>query len=93
MSYAVTYDSRGERDFERLPLAMMARIATELRGLVENPRPPGVTALKGRLRGMLRLRVGDWRIVYQVDDHTETVVITEIAHRGKVHDRAGRRGE
>jgi mRNA interferase RelE/StbE len=72
---------------------MMTRVAAELRGLAENPRPPGVTALKGKLRGMLRLRVGDWRIVYQVDDHTKTVVIAEIAHRGKVYERAGRRGD
>jgi len=90
MSYTVTFDRRGERDYDDLPQSVMSRIAAALRGLVEDPRPPGVKALTGKLKGRLRVRVGDWRIVYRVDDTARTVVITNIGRRNEVYDQAER---
>lgn len=93
MSYTVTLSRSGERDFDHLPAAMGDRMAATLRGLVENPRPQGCKALKGTLRGSFRVRVGDWRVTYRVDDSDRTVVVTEIGHRNRIYDRARRRSE
>lgn len=91
MSYKVVMLRHAEREFDRLPEQVRARVAPALRDLVDTPRPQGVKSLKGRLRGLLRIRVGEWRVAYQVDDEQQTVCIVEIAHRSEVYERAERR--
>jgi mRNA interferase RelE/StbE len=80
-----------EKDFEHLLPADQERIAPMLRALGDDPRPLGTKPLKGKLRGKYRLRVGLWRIVYQVDDNRAEVRIVEVAHRSKVYERAQRK--
>ncbi|QHC71222.1 type II toxin-antitoxin system RelE/ParE family toxin [Rathayibacter sp. VKM Ac-2801] len=53
--------------------------------LGEDPRPPNATALRGRPG--LRVRVGDYRIVYTVDDGVLLVVVVTLGHRRQVYDR------
>jgi mRNA interferase RelE/StbE len=53
--------------------------------LGEDPRPPGATALRGRPG--FRVRVGDHRIVYTVDDGVLLVVVVTLGHRRRVYDR------
>ncbi len=91
MTYAVVMLRQAERDFERLAQQVRARVASVLRTLADEPRPHGSKQLKGRLEGLMRARVGDWRIAYQVDDETKTVCVVEIAHRSDVYRRAARR--
>jgi mRNA interferase RelE/StbE len=54
-------------------------------GLALEPRPRGSTKLAGR--SDYRVRVGDWRIVYEVDDERRRVVVIRIAHRSDVYRR------
>jgi mRNA interferase RelE/StbE len=54
-------------------------------GLALEPRPHGSTKLAGR--GDYRVRVGDWRIVYEVDDQRRRVILIRIAHRSDVYRR------
>ena len=91
MNYTVSMRPTAERDFDKLPHEAMARVAKALRQLTESPRPPGAEALKGPLRGKIRIRAGDWRVAYEVDDKERTVWVVEIGHRDKVYDRAKRR--
>jgi mRNA interferase RelE/StbE len=53
--------------------------------LAAEPRPHGSTKLAGR--SDYRVRVGDWRIVYEVDDERRRVVVIRIAHRSDVYRR------
>ncbi|AND15649.1 plasmid stabilization protein [Rathayibacter tritici] len=53
--------------------------------LGEDPRPPGATALRGRPG--LRVRVGDYRILYTVDDGVLLVVVITLGHRRQVYER------
>jgi len=59
------------------------RIAAAIDGLAINPRPTGSVKLAGR--DDFRLRVGDYRIVYPVDDAEDLVIIARIAHRRDVY--------
>lgn len=94
MSYEVVMRPSAARDFDRAPERTRARLAPVLRALADDPRPPGVKALKGRLRGMYRVRVGRWRIVYRVDEEAGVVSVAQIALRDSVYERAARgRGE
>ena len=90
MTFEVVMRPSAARDFDRAPERTRARLAPVLRALADDPRPPGVKALKGRLRGMYRVRVGRWRIVYRVDDDEGIVSISQIALRDSVYYKAER---
>ena len=60
------------------------RIARKIDRLADNPRPRGATALAGRL-GLYRIRVGDYRVVYQVQDAALLVLVVRIGGRGDVY--------
>jgi len=88
VSHEVIVSPAAQREFGDLTRETQERVAGALRGMAEDPRPPGARCLSGRLRGLMRIRVGDWRVAYRVDDRACTVTIVEIAHRSRIHDRA-----
>lgn len=53
--------------------------------LAQNPRPPGARALQGRPG--IRVRVGDYRIIYTIEDDVLVVVVVRLGHRRDVYDR------
>jgi mRNA interferase RelE/StbE len=61
------------------------RIQGAIALLGEDPRPPGAKALQGRAG--LRVRVGDYRIVYTIDDGVLLIVVVTVGHRRDVYDR------
>jgi mRNA interferase RelE/StbE len=65
---------------------MIARIALRLEDLTSNPRPPGCRKLKGGEKEW-RIRVGDYRVVYTIDDARLVVEVTRIRHRSEVYQR------
>ena len=92
MSYRVEFLPAAGRDWQRLQAHVQRRLAPAIDALAENPRPAGAKALKGRLRGTYRLRSGEWRVAYQMDDADRAVYVIEVGHRSRIYDRARRRG-
>jgi mRNA interferase RelE/StbE len=84
MSYTVCLRPGAERQRQKLSGEMRSRISQILLSLEQNPRPPGVFKLSGR-ENQWRLRVGDYRIVYEIDDTAELVTVLRIAHRRQVY--------
>jgi mRNA interferase RelE/StbE len=82
-SYAVFLKPRAERDLDRLPVAVARRIWQRLMALEEEPRPPTVAKLEGS--DAYRVRVGNYRVVYLVDDRLRKVEIIRVAHRREVY--------
>jgi mRNA interferase RelE/StbE len=82
--YKIKIKRSAERDLKRFPNALFLRINQHILALRDNPRPPGVRKLQGDLEGR-RVRVGDYRIVYQVDDDAKTVTIVRVRHRRDVY--------
>jgi len=74
------------KDLARLPRKDQRRIAEAIDGLALDPRPPGVKKLGGG-GGAYRIRVGDYRIIYQVRDNVLVVVIVRLAHRKDVYQQ------
>ena len=64
---------------------MIARIISRLEHLASTPRPQGCRKLKGGDKEW-RIRVGDYRIVYEIDDAARTVDVTRIAHRREAYE-------
>jgi mRNA interferase RelE/StbE len=65
--------------------ALFARIDRKILALAENPRPHGCKKLRG-YKDQWRIRVGDWRVLYAVDDAVKLVSITRVAHRREVYE-------
>jgi mRNA interferase RelE/StbE len=84
-SYRVALTSSAEKELHRLPKKMVARIVSRLERLESAPRPPGCKKLKGG-ENEWRIRVGDYRIVYVIEDAARTVDVTRIAHRREVYE-------
>ena len=86
MAYDVRLKSSAERALRRLPRQFQVRIGSRLDGLAGSPRPPGCEKLAGA-DDLYRVRVGDYRIVYQVLDDDLVVLVVTIGHRGDVYRR------
>jgi mRNA interferase RelE/StbE len=68
----------------RIPQPHHRRIARKIDQLADNPRPAGATALKGVL-SLYRIRVGEYRVIYQVQDAALLVLVVRIGSRGDVY--------
>ena len=79
----VTRDAR--RDLESVPMHVAVRARKAIDLLAANPRPHGARKLRGRPDAAWRIRVGDWRMVYAIDEQLRTVYVHSIDHRGSVY--------
>ncbi len=86
MTYEVRLKPSAERELRKLPRQIQFRVARRLDGLAADPRPTGCEKLAG-LADLYRIRVGDYRIVYQVSDEILMVLVVTIGHRGDVYRR------
>ncbi|HKP54732.1 MAG TPA: type II toxin-antitoxin system RelE/ParE family toxin [Chloroflexia bacterium] len=83
MTYSVFILRRAQRELAGLPIEVYLRVRDAIRELAQDPRPPGHLKLAGR-EG-LRLRIGDYRVIYEVDDKQLIVTILHIGHRRDVY--------
>lgn len=86
MAYRVLVRPAAERDLRALPPTILARVDARIRTLADNPRPRGTERLRGP-QGGFRLRVGDYRLLYDIDDAQQAVIIGRVRHRRDVYRR------
>ncbi len=82
--YQVEIDRAVEKSFRRLPKDLLRRLITAMDTLADEPRPPGSRKLVG-YENLYRVRVGDWRIIYQIHDDRLVVLVIEIGPRGSIY--------
>jgi mRNA interferase RelE/StbE len=92
MTYRVFIDTRAARDMADLPTQVRAQMDVRIAALSLSPRPGASEALAGNLVGMRRLRVGDYRIAYVVDDEAAVVRVRAVGHRSRFYQDLGRSG-
>jgi len=85
-SYDVALTSTAQRELGKLPVQLIARIVPRLENLASDPRPPGCKKLSGG-DDEWRIRMGDYRVVYTIDDARSLVEVTRIRHRSEVYRR------
>ena len=82
-SYRLEFTAEADRQFRNLPKDVQERLTPHIDALIRNPRPPGIKKLKGD--GAYRLRVGDYRVLYEVHDVRLLVLVVKIGHRREVY--------
>jgi len=82
--YKVEFVSSAAKEFRSLEDRIKRRVAVAIDMLRENPRPEGVRKLWGHER-LYRIRVGSYRVVYEIDDQASLVRVTRIRHRREVY--------
>ena len=83
-SYKIDFKPSVEKDLRELSGPMRVRVMKRVEDLKSNPLPPQANKLS-RSERLYRLRVGDYRIVYEVDREAEQITIHYIRHRRKVY--------
>lgn len=84
MAYRIEFSKTARRQIERLPLGVRSRIERKLQVLADDPRPRGVARMAGTNLGY-RLRVGDYRVVYEIEDEILLVLVIRVAHRRDIY--------
>ncbi len=84
MPYRIEFAPKAERNFKDLNKPIQSRLARRIDLLAENPFPQGTRKLAGE-EDLYRLRVGDYRIIYQVQGRRLVVLIVGIGHRRDVY--------
>jgi len=82
--YAITFARSARRELEKLDPALVNRIFPLIESLAQNPRPTRCKKLSG-LQNLWRIRAGDYRVIYHIDDRRKLVDIVAIRHRREVY--------
>jgi mRNA interferase RelE/StbE len=84
--YEVHLERAAENDLKRLPTTTFHRIIPQIRALAENPRPLGCRKLTGS-KNDWRIRIGDYRVLYEIDEKAKAVRIMRVRYRREVYRR------
>ena len=82
--YRVLLERAAERDLSQLSSRLHERVIAALQALKKNPRPPGCRKLTGTDNDW-RIRVGDYRVVYEIDDRVRVLRVNRVRHRREVY--------
>jgi mRNA interferase RelE/StbE len=85
-AYEVELTARARKQYKALDPVVRERVGRALRDLSDDPTPAQVKALASG-GSLLRVRVGAWRIIYQIDHNQPCVVIVDIGHRSSIYRR------
>jgi mRNA interferase RelE/StbE len=83
VTYRLFLLPRAQKELARLPTETYERLCAAIRSLGEEPRPSGCRKLSGR--DGWRIRVGDFRVIFEIDDTLRTVTVLHIGHRRDVY--------
>jgi mRNA interferase RelE/StbE len=84
MMYHLSFSRRAEKEFLKLPISIAERITEVVSDLKTDPRPPSCVKLTGS-ESEYRIRIGDYRILYEISDKEQAVTVYRIRHRKEAY--------
>jgi mRNA interferase RelE/StbE len=78
--YEIVFSRSARKELEALPAIVIRKILNKIEALTANPRPPGCEKLKGS-ENLWRIRSGDYRIIYSIEDKTKLLDIIFVRNR------------
>lgn len=85
MPYKIVFRNAAKRSFRKIPTEFQHRIANTIDALAEEPRPGGIEKIGGASGDVYRLRVGGYRILYEIIDDLIVVEIIAVGVRGQIY--------
>jgi mRNA interferase RelE/StbE len=83
--YTITFNESALKGLSALQKPVVKKIAAAIDKLGINPRPPGVKKLSGSNENLYRIRIGDYRIIYVIEDVVRIVNVRKIGHRKDIY--------
>jgi mRNA interferase RelE/StbE len=83
-SFSLEFKPSVEKDFRSIPKEAASRVWVKIEALASNPLPPGSVKLSGS-DALHRIRIGDYRVVYAVDNGARQVLIHYVRHRREAY--------
>lgn len=87
MSYAIVISKSVQKQIDNLPNDVALRVIEKMQNLASEPRPDGIVKLKGS-DNEYRIRIGDYRVRYEIDDESQLVQILQCKHRKDVYRKS-----
>lgn len=84
MSYIIQYKRTATEELLALPVVQARKVLSSINNLAEKPRPHGSKKLKGSIHAY-RLRIGNYRVIYNIEDKIVTVTIIKVGHRKQIY--------
>lgn len=85
VDYNITFAKSARKELESLDAPLVNRIIPRIESLTREPRPAGCRKLVGEKR-LWRIRIGDYRVLYAIDDDKHIIDIIAVRHRGKAYE-------
>jgi mRNA interferase RelE/StbE len=85
VTYRLIVTRAAKKGLASLHPEVQQRVSEHIAAILETPRMPQAAALAGSFAGLLKVRVGDYRIIYHVDDATQTIKVVRVGHRSNVY--------
>jgi len=85
LTYRIEILPSAIKELGQLPIKERKRIDKRIQSLAVDPRPSGVVAMQGSRKGLLRLRVGNYRVIYSVEEQRLIVIVVKVGHRQDVY--------
>ena len=82
--YILTFARSARRELERLDTTVITRVLPRIEALVDEPRPSGCRKLRGS-KNLWRIRIGDYCVIYEVDDAARAIDIVGVRHRREAY--------
>jgi mRNA interferase RelE/StbE len=82
--YTITFARSARKELQSLPIDVAERLLKKIESLTINARPAGSQKLSGAA-DLWRIRIGDYRVVYKIDDNRHIVDVTVVRHRREVY--------
>lgn len=82
--YEVYLERAAERDLKRFSVEDFHRVIPRIKALAKEPRPPGCRKITGS-RSDWRIRIGDYRVIYEVDEKKKVVKVMRVRHRREAY--------
>jgi mRNA interferase RelE/StbE len=84
--YELVLTRKSQKFYQKANSSLVSRLNKCFEQLCQNPyQHPNIKSLQGKLSGRWRYRVGDWRVVYKIDEEQKLIIILLIATRGEVY--------
>jgi mRNA interferase RelE/StbE len=90
MAYTIIFNPAVRRQVRPLPQQLKERLSRRIAALADAPHGASTRVLTAKFQGLRRLRVGDYRVIYHVDEVSQIITIMRVGHRSHVYDEVPR---